>query len=126
MPTPDESLAHLREHVQGRADPLLQQLAKYTGRTLRTLTIAAEPAQAGTILVEGLPLATDRAVMRAFAGTPLTLTAVPVPGMEFAGWKGANDGDPVLRVDPANAKHVTARFRPVGLSRQHGLQQGGE
>lgn len=120
-PGPEASLHHLMEHVQQRNAHLLGQLAQYTGHALRLLTVQVEPAGAGSVAVEGLRLTGDERSLRVFEDVPLQLTATAGPGMEFAGWRGAegNEGQAVLA--PQGNRRVIAEFRPAGLSRQGGL-----
>jgi hypothetical protein len=126
VPSPEAAHAKLLEHVQTRDEALFEQLKRQTGLATRTLAVSVEPAQAGTVYVEDLPLTDDERTMRLFADVPLRLTAVAAPGMEFAGWKGGDGDGSALTVVTARNKSVRAMFRPIGLSSQRGLKQGSE
>lgn len=126
MTSPTQSLAALRRHIQDRGMPLLDQLAKATRREVRSWTMEVRPAHGGKVRLDDLPLTDDKATVRGFAGLPMRLTAEPAGGMEFVGWEGLSENAPTVLVDPALVKQVRAVFRPVGLSREGGLKQGGE
>ncbi|MEO8733387.1 MAG: CotH kinase family protein [Flavobacteriales bacterium] len=126
VPSPEETHADLLDHVRTRNGSLLAQLGKQTGLATRTLDVSVEPAQAGTVFVEDLPLTDDERMMSLFANVPLRLTVIASPGMEFAGWKGADGDGNTLTVVTSRNKAVKAMFRPIGLSSQRRLKQGGE
>lgn len=120
MPGPDASLSLMRDHAIRRPGIVLEQLSEKTGLALRTLSIAVEPAGAGTVLIEGLAMEGDRSEGRHFAGVPLHLQALPAKGMRFVGWKGVEGDGADAWVDPARQRHVKALFQRVG-SDAHGL-----
>lgn len=126
VPSPEEAHADLLEHVRIRDEALFGQLSKQAGHATRTLAVSVEPAQAGTVFVEELPLTDDERTMSLFADVPLRLTVTAAPGMEFAGWKGGDGNGTTLSVVTSRNKSVKAMFRPIGLSSQRGLKQGGE
>lgn len=126
VPTPEAAQADLLDHINGRNAPLLQQLSRRTGLALRDLEVQVQPPGAGRVMAEGLMLAGPRCLMRVFNGVPLELQAIPAPGMEFAGWRGAEGNGDRVSVGALRDTRVTAIFRPVGLSRQGRLQQGPE
>jgi len=123
--TPDEARADLLDHVRNRNGSLLAQLGKQESLAMRTLEVSVEPAQAGTVFVEDLPLTDDERTMSLFENVPLRLTVIAAPGMEFAGWKGADGDGTTLLVATSKNRSVKAMFRPIGLS-QRGLKQGSE
>lgn len=124
QPAPDDSYADLLTHIAGRNTALFEQLARYTGLQQRSITVRVEPAEAGTVEVEDLMLTGTQRELTAFSGVPLHFLATAMPGMEFAGWKGAEGEGQQLVVLPQRNLRITAMFRPVGLSRHGGLQQG--
>ena len=69
-------------------------------------------------------LTVSRCEFSVFAGVPLHFSARAMPGMEFAGWKGKEGEGQELVVAPLRNLRITAMFRPVGVSRHGGLQQG--
>ncbi len=123
VPSPQEAHANLLAHLQGRNRNIQRQLAAYTGREIRALAIGVEPALAGQVFVEELPFTSTENEMNVFSGVPMHLRAVPAPGMEFAGWKGAEGNADRLAISMLRNKRITALFRPVGVSSKGGLQQ---
>ncbi len=123
VPSPEEAYSSLLAQVHDRNRALLGQLAKYTGAEVRTLDVKVEPAGAGRVMLEDLPLTGTGYAVKAFTGVTLHLRAVPGPGMEFAGWKGAEGNGDRLVVAPVRNMRITALFRPVAVSRQGGLKQ---
>lgn len=111
----------LLDHIANRCPYLLDQLAQYTGRTLRNLTIQVEPADGGSVHVEDLFLTGTERELRVFEGVPLHLQATAGTGMEFAGWKGAPLESDQAALTPRRNMRITAVFRPSGLSRKGGL-----
>ena len=122
-PDPQATYSDLLAHIQGRNRNLLQQLAEYTGKDVRKLTLTVEPRGSGQVVVEDLPFTDEKREMECFAGIGLHLKAVPSAGMEFAGWKGADGSNDRLQVSPLRNMRITALFRPVGVSNQGGLKQ---
>jgi hypothetical protein len=122
-PSPREAYADLLAHLQGRNKNLLGQLSKYTGKEVEELTISVEPARAGQVFVEELPLTDSNREVASFSGVAMHFQAVPGPGMEFAGWKGAEGTGNLLTVAPLRNMRITAMFRPVGTSSQGRLKQ---
>lgn len=120
-PSPDLAIKDLLEHVDHRNPYLLEQLAVHTGHNLRNVTIQVEPADAGSVTVEGLFLTGTERGLKVFEGVPVHLRAMAATGMEFAGWKGAPlEGDQTTLVPRRNMR-ITAVFRPAGISRKGGL-----
>jgi hypothetical protein len=126
VPAPEAAFADLLDHVRDRDAALLGQLGKQSGLAVRTLAVSVEPAQAGTVFVEDLPLTDAERAMSLFANVPLRLTVIAAPGMEFAGWKGADGNGTTLTLATSRNRSVKAMFRPIGLSSQRRLKQGGE
>lgn len=120
-PSPERAHMDLLDHIANRCPYLLDQLAQYTGRTLRNLTIQVEPADGGSVHVEDLFLTGTERELRVFEGVPLHLQATAGTGMEFAGWKGAPLESDQAALTPRRNMRITAVFRPSGLSRKGGL-----
>lgn len=123
MVSPGDGIAALRDHITGRAGPLLRQLAEQGRHRLHTLTVQVEPAGAGRVAVEELALTGRRKTMEVFDGVPLHVHAIAREGMEFAGWKGMEDASAELVLEPRSDRQLVAVFRPSGLSGQGPLQQ---
>ncbi len=124
QPAPEASYADLLTHIAGRNTALFDQLARYTGLPQRSVTVRVEPAGMGAVEMEGLTLPGSQRELTVFSGVPLHFRATAMPGMEFAGWKGAEGEGQELVVAPQRNLRITALFRPVGVSRHGGLQQG--
>ena len=113
MQHPDSTLAQLQAFAAARPDHLFAQLARRTGRKLRTVTIEAPIAEQGQLLIEGLPLAPGRHEVRCFSGVNVHFEARAAQGIEFAGWKGVDAKGMEITIDPSRAKQVRALFRAV-------------
>ncbi|QQS71939.1 MAG: CotH kinase family protein [Flavobacteriales bacterium] len=124
QPAPEVSYADLLTHIAGRNTALFEQLSRYTGLAQRSIAVRVEPAGAGTVELEDLMLTVSQCEFSVFAGVPLHFSAMAMPGMEFAGWKGKEGEGQELVVAPLRNLRITAMFRPVGVSRHGGLQQG--
>jgi hypothetical protein len=124
--SPEEGIGELRTFVEDRPQHLLAFLARAADRDTATREVAVEPAQSGSLLLEGLPLTDNSATVIGLDGIPLRLEAQPSVGFEFVGWKGISGSGPVVMIDPGRTGRVRAVFRPVAWSRGHGLQQAGE
>lgn len=124
QPAPDASYGDLLTHIAERNKNLFEQLSRYTGLQPRSVAVHIEPAGAGIVEVEDLVLPGSQREFTAFSGVPLHFRAMAIPGMEFAGWKGAEGEGQELVVAPERNLRITAMFRPVGVSRHGGLQQG--
>lgn len=123
MPSPEAMRTRLLAHIGRRNRPLLEQLAKQTGKAIRSVTVEVYPAKSGQVLVEALPFTEEEREIKVFTGVPLHLEALAAPGMEFTGWKGAAGEGAKLVVSPRSNLRVTAVFAPVAVSRQGGLEQ---
>ena len=120
-PSPDAAIKDLLEHIDHRNQNLLEQLARFTGHSLKNVTIQVEPADAGTVVVEDLFLTGTERGLQVFDGVPLQLRAMAATGMEFVGWKGASlEGDQAT-LTPRRNMRIAAVFRPAGISRKSGL-----
>lgn len=123
MPSPAPEAAHadLLDHVHRRNQHLFQELARYTGHTLLSINVRVEPADAGSVSVEGLYLTGTQRGITAFEGVPLHFGATARDGMEFAGWKGSQEGSDEVLLVPQRNMGLTAVFRPVGFSSKRGM-----
>lgn len=127
VPAPAKSRTELLKHIAARNASLLGQLADRTGLPLHKVSVEVEPRRSGQVLVEALPFTGSTRTMQAFAQVALHFKAMPSPGMEFAGWKGAEGDGDRLAVIPRSNMRITAVFRPVAVSRHGGgLQQRSE
>lgn len=98
----------------------MAMLASRTEKKLVPMEVAGSPMEGGSVHIEGLALADGVARFEAFAKVPLSVQALPAPGWVFAGWKNGTD-DPVLVVDPADQRKMTAVFRRAAGSGDNGL-----
>lgn len=114
MPAPQESIAALRAHITERPARLIDQLTAHTGQGSRALVVRVIPPDAGTIMLEGLPLTSKEQRFEAFAGAPIRLSAIPSAGYEFVGWQGTALNGASIIVDPGHAKNLRAVFRIAG------------
>jgi len=123
MPSPAPEAAHtlLLDHVHRRNEHLFQELAGYTGQPLLSINVRVEPADAGSVSVEGLYLTGTQRGITAFDGVPLHFGATARDGMEFAGWKGSQESSEEVLLVPRRNMDITAVFRPVGYSSKRGL-----
>lgn len=120
MPSPDVMHRELSTFCKERGTNVMAMLASRTRRKLVPMEVAVEPREGGSVDLEGLALADGEARFEAFAKVPLSLQALPAPGWVFAGWRNGTD-DPVLMVDPADQRKVTAVFRRAAGSGDNGL-----
>lgn len=120
MPSPDVMHRDLLAFCKVRGTNVMAMLSARTRRTIVPMEVAALPVEGGSVHVGGLALADGQARFEAFAKVPLALQALPAPGWVFAGWKNGTD-DPVLVVDPADQRKVTAVFRRETGSGNNGL-----
>lgn len=120
-PSPDAAIKDLLEHIEHRNPYLLEQLARYTGHSLRNVTIQVEPADAGSVTVEDLFFTGTERGLKLFEGVPIQLRAMAATGMEFAGWKGAPMEGDQTTLNPRRNMRITAVFRPAGISGKSGL-----
>ena len=95
---------HVWNHLQARFS--------LEGRSM--LSLQVEPAGAGTLLVNTVPVTRSRASGHYFNGVPIDLVAVPAPGFEFDSWS-----DPVSDTSRAvlllrENRELEARFTPSG------------
>lgn len=116
IPSPEASIALLRDHIHRRPALLLAQLADHTDTKLRKVTLRVVPEGGGEIAVEQLPLTDGERSFTALAGTRLQFSAHPAPGYIFFGWEGASATGTTISVDPADVKSLRAVFRQVGSS----------
>lgn len=126
VPSAEDGLAQLSDHALRRGTLLQRQLAKATEQAPVQLQVEVSPPGAGILLLNGTPLSYGNDRITAFAGNRLRFSVQPAPGMEFVGWAGTGFEEAVLEVDPARTRKVKAQFRPVAVSGQYRLQQGGE
>lgn len=115
-PLPRQARNQMLEQAGRRSAVILPQLAAATGRTLQLNTVQVEPAGAGQVELDGLPLAGDHVQLQWFRGVRGQLHAIPAAGMEFAGWKGLEGQDPRLEVGLVPGKRVVAVFRPAATA----------
>lgn len=87
-PHPDSCLALMKRFASERPDHLFEQLARRSGRKVRTLIIEVPPAHEAVVLLDGLKLASGRHIVRCFTGVEVPIEARARDGYEFAGWKG--------------------------------------
>lgn len=126
-PSPEECYGALLRHIAQRNDELFTQLSARTGRKRVTVSVRVEPAGAGTVAVEDLPLADASTEVLSWSGVPLHLEARAASGMEFDGWRGmAGEHGRNLLAAPTGDLRLVAVFRPQGLSGKGRLQQGFE
>jgi hypothetical protein len=111
MPSPDEGIAALREHIATRPVHLLEQVKERTGQALRKMSVRVVPAHAGEVTIEQLPLTDDERAFTAFSGAPLRFTAQAARGYAFVGWQGTDEKGATITVDPGNVKNLRAVFR---------------
>ncbi|MCI1751614.1 MAG: CotH kinase family protein [Flavobacteriales bacterium] len=123
MPTSKAAKAEIADHLKGRNAPLMAQLRQTTGLKSRSITVAIEPAGAGTVLLENLPLTDDQRTVESFANVALHLLAVPATGMEFMGWKNAENTAPTLVLSGQRDERAVAVFRPSGSASKNALKQ---
>ena len=114
MPSPDQSINDLRAHITTRPARLLEQVKEHTGQSLRKFSVRVEPAHAGEVTIEQLPLTDAERSFAAFAGTPLSFTAYPARGYMFVEWRGTDEKSATISVDPGKVKNLRAVFRLIG------------
>ena len=89
-----------------------------------TLALNVNPATGGGITVDPAPTGGGY-----LAGTPVSLTATPNAGYEFAGWSGDITGSSTtnpMTVAMDGDRNITANFRAVQSPQQHPVLQPGE
>lgn len=120
LPSPDVMRHDLSSFCSERGTNVMAMLASRTGKKRVPMEVACSPMEGGSVYIEGLAIADGEARFEAFAKVPLSVQALPAPGWVFAGWKNGTD-DPVLVVDPADQRKMTAVFRRAAGSGDNGL-----
>ncbi len=113
MHHPDSTLAQMQAFAAARPDQLFAQLARRTGRKLRTVTIEGPLAAQGQLFIDGLLLAPGRQDVRCFSGVDVRFEARAAEGGEFAGWKGADAKEAEISIDLSRTRNLRAVFRAV-------------
>jgi hypothetical protein len=111
-PAPLESRDRLNTHLRERPMPLLEQLAKATGRRLEEFQIDVPSTLEGEVRLNGLPLPEGRHRITWLSGVPATVELIPRPGHVVDQPRG---GERMVLSDPGRAGKLRPRFRYAGL-----------
>ncbi len=108
----ENALTEISRFYENRGSYTLDHMRSYLGITEAMTTLTLRVSGAGTIKVNGLPLADVSGGCRCTypAGTPVTLTAVPDAGSSFSGWQGADSSKMSITVTLQEAMELTAQF----------------
>ena len=83
---------------------MFKHLSAHTGRKLHTAVIIAPPEELGVLILEGIPLPPGKHEVRCFQGIRMDLEAIPADGVSFTGWKGREEGSPLLHLELAKQR----------------------
>ena len=112
MPRPDPPtcLQELERYVVERPISMFKHLSAHTGRKLHIAVIIAPPEELGVLILEGIPLPPGKHEVRCFQGIRMDLEAIPADGVSFTGWKGREEGSPLLHLELAKQRTVQPLF----------------
>ncbi len=109
----ESNVAALRDIVRSRPDILRQQVAQRIGlEGTASLSLTVHPENSGRLFVNGMAVSVPWQGMY-FLGTSIQVTAVPSPGFAFAGWEGAPEASPQIRLSVDGPISLRARFVPL-------------
>ncbi len=111
-PAPLESRDRLNTHLRERPMPLLEQMARATGRRLEEFQIDVPSTLEGEVRLNGLPLPEGRHRITWLSGVPATVELIPRPGHVVDQPRG---GERMVLSDPGRAGKLRPRFRYAGL-----------
>jgi hypothetical protein len=115
-PSPGESLLHTRELLQRRGPAVMAQLARHTGRDLRTLMVDVPQASLGHMSLNGCRLPEGKQELLLFQGIPMELEFHPAPGVELLGWKGVPHAEHRIVLEPGRIRMLRPRLATTGAA----------
>ncbi|MBN1894035.1 CotH kinase family protein, partial [bacterium] len=95
-----------------RSDALREHLAGEFGLSgTARVELRISPADAGSIKINSVIPDSYPWSGIYFRGLPISLNALPAPGLRFSGWTGISDNSSRVSIEPSGAGIVTAHFK---------------